>query len=819
MQQLRIDIHNCDSYIYGLVPPATFLKLREELSYRVQNCEFSEKYNTIDPETNQRKWDGRIYLIYKLKNSIRFSTGLLSKVRKILDDDGVTYDVTDSRPKYQRDMPLDWSPDHQLRDYQSEAVELFCKRGRGIIKLATGGGKTIVAAGIIQKLGVSPTLFLAMSGDLILQAKEELAKFLRINGTSPVIGQIGGGICDIRDINVCTVQSLCTAFDVKYIKADEEDEEIEEVCSEVIQKKNDIRNLVSKTKCILFDEVQHAACDTVKEIMKKALMAKYRCGLSVFPDNYIELSGNIFKNGTFISIEDAWNLYSQKNKIKIENNYEIMDLIDVYGRGWDGTGFTWKYANKIIRHKNTNEIYKISFAGKDNIKITSDHSVFCVRDDEIISIQSKDLCVGDILLIDNGRNFDTCDAAVDLSDYLKNIIKKQNCYEKIIPNDILFSSESTRRKVLEGMIDSDGSRKRTKADILRNKKPISYTTSSEKLKKCFCLLLRSLNIQYTVSERDPSTGGIVNGRRIVSSNKSWQILFSGNSLYGINEGCKGNRKRTKFNCIEKKILKIEKESSYDGYVYDLEMDGHPSFVANGVLVHNSASPWRDDGADLFIDSQFGREVVDISASDLIKKGYLVKAYINLIKIKTDEGRFSNYPTIYKNFVVNNAIRNRCIAHLAKKHEKLGDTVLILVRQINHGKLLESLIPDSVFISGVINVKKRKQVLDDMRNNKTKIVISTALFDEGIDVRRLNCLILGGSGRSSTRALQRIGRALRPFEGKTKATIYDFMDSAKYLSTHSRARKRIYKTEDEFIIKEMEMEDLFHEYNDGIWEPI
>jgi len=76
--------------------------------------------------------------------------------------------------------------------------------------------------------------------------------------------------------------------------------------------------------------------------------------------------------------------------------------------------------------------------------------------------------------------------------------------------------------------------------------------------------------------------------------------------------------------------------------------------------------------------------------------------------------------------------------------------------------------------------------------------------------------MGSSGKSSTRALQRIGRVLRPFDGKDHATIYDFMDTAKYLSSHARARKKIYKTEDEFEIKEMKIGD-WNERKNNMWE--
>jgi len=93
----------------------------------------------------------------------------------------------------------------------------------------------------------------------------------------------------------------------------------------------------------------------------------------------------------------------------------------------------------------------------------------------------------------------------------------------------------------------------------------------------------------------------------------------------------------------------------------------------------------------------------------------------------------------------------------------------------------------------------------MRTNECEITISTSIFDEGINVKSLDTLVLAGSGKSSTRALQRIGRILRPYldtEGnnlKKDAIVIDFYDDCKYLRSHSNKRKKIYKTEDEFEI--------------------
>ena len=87
----------------------------------------------------------------------------------------------------------------------------------------------------------------------------------------------------------------------------------------------------------------------------------------------------------------------------------------------------------------------------------------------------------------------------------------------------------------------------------------------------------------------------------------------------------------------------------------------------------------------------------------------------------------------------------------------------------------------------------------MRIGEPQITIASTIFDEGIDVRPLDTLILAGGGKSPTRALQRIGRILRPYKGKNNAIAVDFMDTCKYMQGHSSQRLKIYKTEEEFDI--------------------
>ncbi|MFA5759602.1 MAG: DEAD/DEAH box helicase [Clostridia bacterium] len=219
----------------------------------------------------------------------------------------------------------------------------------------------------------------------------------------------------------------------------------------------------------------------------------------------------------------------------------------------------------------------------------------------------------------------------------------------------------------------------------------------------------------------------------------------------------------------------------------------------------SATPKRDQEDDILIDACFGKTVANINASYLIKHKFLVPPVIRFFTIDNKfKTKKINYANIYKEAIVENIYRNRVIATAAENFLKEGRNILILCKQISHGKILEKMIEGSVFLHGEHSGKKRKEHLDKMRLGEPRVTISSVIFDEGIDVRALDTLILAGSGKSSTRALQRVGRILRPFtypDGRVKkqALVLDFMDNCKYLQEHSKKRFRMYKTEPEFDV--------------------
>lgn len=218
----------------------------------------------------------------------------------------------------------------------------------------------------------------------------------------------------------------------------------------------------------------------------------------------------------------------------------------------------------------------------------------------------------------------------------------------------------------------------------------------------------------------------------------------------------------------------------------------------------SASPWRDDGSDLMIEAAFGERIIDITASELIRKGYLIRPIIeihNTSYILSD--KLMKYVEVYKKYIVENQVRNLQVANDAIMELEHGLNTLILVTQINHGNILSQLINtmgyNAIFISGKSGMKKRKQAIEDMRNGKISLMIATSIADVGLDIPRLSCIIEAGAGKSSVTALQRLGRIMRLYENKDMCKFISYRDTAPFVCKHIKNKLQIWSTEPEFII--------------------
>lgn len=206
----------------------------------------------------------------------------------------------------------------------------------------------------------------------------------------------------------------------------------------------------------------------------------------------------------------------------------------------------------------------------------------------------------------------------------------------------------------------------------------------------------------------------------------------------------------------------------------------------------------------------GTTIYKVGIEELVKAGYLSQPYVNVYKIPNDYNGEKDWSTIEKRYITENDYRNRVIAEVTKKSSK-NQTVLVSVNKINHGKKLESMIEESIFIQGSTDSKERNEVIEKFKKGEIKVVVST-LLKEGTDIPELNVIVNAGGGsgmrddkgfeKSGRLVIQRAGRALRRTDSKNQGIIIDFIDSnVPLLRKHSRERIKAYEAEG-FIINQM-----------------
>lgn len=217
----------------------------------------------------------------------------------------------------------------------------------------------------------------------------------------------------------------------------------------------------------------------------------------------------------------------------------------------------------------------------------------------------------------------------------------------------------------------------------------------------------------------------------------------------------------------------------------------------------SASPIRDDGADLLIEGVLGKKIVDLSASTLIDQGYLVQPTIKFIKVPPYHEKLKkNYQTIYKNYVVQNDVRNSLVVTGAQRLVEQNYQTLVLFNNVAHGEILYEQLKQKIpciLLSGKDSSDTRKAAREKLESGKVSCILASRIYDIGVDIPSLSGLVLAGAGKSSVRALQRIGRVIRNHKSKTRAAIIDFLDSAAFLKDHALARRAIYSTEERFNV--------------------
>lgn len=208
------------------------------------------------PSFRAGKWDGWSHLFSK--STRKFPAGLTDRVAKSLRDmriDVVIQDVR-KRPKVLFPESIELIG-IDLRDQQLDAIEDAVNAGQGVIKAATGFGKTEVLAGLVQAIG-RPTIIFINQQTLAYQTRERLAARL-----GREIGFVGDGVYQPLEVTVCMFQTAASLLQDESSRAE-------------------FKQLLAGFDVLLIDETHHGIAKTYMKVLK-LIPAFYRLGVSATP--------------------------------------------------------------------------------------------------------------------------------------------------------------------------------------------------------------------------------------------------------------------------------------------------------------------------------------------------------------------------------------------------------------------------------------------------------------------------------------------------------------------------------------------------------
>jgi DNA repair protein RadD len=208
----------------------------------------------------------------------------------------------------------------------------------------------------------------------------------------------------------------------------------------------------------------------------------------------------------------------------------------------------------------------------------------------------------------------------------------------------------------------------------------------------------------------------------------------------------------------------------------------------------TATNYRNNPMDaILLESVLHKEVFSMEPIEAINKGYIVPIQPLIYKVRNyDLEDTSNYATCYKRFIVENVERNKKIVEVANKMVSQKIPTLILVKQVEHGKLLADKVPGAVFVNGGEESVFNMNMVQKFNDLEVPCLVGTSVIGEGVDTKAAGCVILASGEKAQSRIMQNVGRVIRKFPGKNVGYVVDFHDfGSKIMEKHSKSRYNIY----------------------------
>lgn len=217
----------------------------------------------------------------------------------------------------------------------------------------------------------------------------------------------------------------------------------------------------------------------------------------------------------------------------------------------------------------------------------------------------------------------------------------------------------------------------------------------------------------------------------------------------------------------------------------------------------TATPMRRDKLSKLIFWHLGDLHHEIQKAALLETGDVLDVEVvwRVTDFEPYHDAVQEYSQMLSELTADDARNHQIAADIAQVAETASGVCLVLSDRKRHCHVLQSILThryhlDTVLLTGDLSETQRQQVMTDLDQNRSRILIATGqLVGEGFDYRALTTLFITTPIRFQGRLIQYLGRVLRPAPGKDKATVYDYVDMrVGPLLSAAKSRHRVYQQE-------------------------
>lgn len=206
------------------------------------------------------------------------------------------------------------------------------------------------------------------------------------------------------------------------------------------------------------------------------------------------------------------------------------------------------------------------------------------------------------------------------------------------------------------------------------------------------------------------------------------------------------------------------------------------YFSNAIGLGVTATPQRLDkrGLGRHADGVFDTMVLGPNSRWGIDNGFLCK-----YKIAIPSSDYQNYlrkasdgSDYAKDAMIEASQRSHIVGDVVLNYQKFanGKQAILFATDINTAQKMESQFKaagvKAKLLTGETNDKERLDALLDFQNKLTQVLLNVDLFDEGLDVPGIECVIMARPTMSVSKYKQMVGRGLRPASGKPFLVLID-----------------------------------------------